>query len=100
MYKFRKEALTAAYTFELEYTAAGSHQISFTKNGGTTGTLAVKVMPLGSDRFEELTISGTAVSISMAANTTFGPFDGLFSAIKVTPTGFDGTDFALAFAGG
>lgn len=100
MYHFKTTALTAAYTHDVEDLAATTHQISFTKNGGDAGTLGIQVMPLGTDCFETLTdANGNAVSISMAANSTFGPFDGLFAAIKVTPTGFNGTNFTLTFAG-
>lgn len=99
MYRQSKSSLTVDHTFVLDGQNELSHQLSFTKNGGSTGTLAIEVMPRGSERFEALTIGGVAVSISMAANTTFGPFDGLFDQVKVTPTGFDGTNFRLDLSG-
>lgn len=99
MYKQTKSALTAAHTFVLFGQDELTHQLAFTKSGGTTGTLAVEVMPRGSERFESLTVGGVAVSISMAANITYGPFDGLFDQVKITPTGFDGTNFRLDLSG-
>lgn len=83
----------------IDFSVSKSHQISWTKNGGTTGTLAVQVKPAGTDRFENLTVGGVAVSLSLAADGTFGPFDGMFTEIKVTPSGFDGTNFAVTFSG-
>lgn len=95
--------LTAAFTIKesdhIDFAFSKSHQISWTKNGGTVGTLAVQVMPAGTDRFEDLTVGGVAVSLSLANNGTFGPFDGMFTEIKVTPSGFDGTNFAVTFSG-
>lgn len=103
MYAYQTESITAAFTMDcsknVRLQEARSHQISCTKNGGSAGTLAVEVKPLASDRFEPLTVNGAAVTIYMASDVTFGPFDGLFSAIRVTPTGFNGTDFKLSFAG-
>lgn len=95
----RTTAVTIKSSDHIDFPSAKSHQISWTKNGGTTGTLAVQVKPAGTDRFENLTVGGVAVSLSLAADGTFGPFDGMFSEIKVTPAGFDGTNFSISFSG-
>lgn len=76
-----------------------SHQISTTKNGGTAGTLAVEVKPRGTGRFETLTVNNIAVSLDLAADETFGPFDGSFDEFRFTPSAFDGTDFDLRLVG-
>lgn len=90
--------ITATTADCFEMAQAASHQISYTKGTASAGTLAVTVKPAGADRFEELTVGGVAVTISMAADSTFGPFDGLFEAIKLTPTGGNGT-FKAVIAG-
>lgn len=103
MYAYSTDAITGAFTMDCSKDTrlqeAFYHQIAFTKNGGSAGTLGVRVKPLGSDTFQTLMVNGVAVSISMAADSTFGPFDGKFSAIEVTPTGFNGTNFKLTFSG-
>lgn len=96
---------TAAYSITRESTGyscletAQEHQISLRTTGGTgAGTFAVTVIPLGCSSAEALTISGAAVNLTH--NATFGPFDGLFESITVTPSGTDCTSFELTFAGG
>ena len=78
---------------------AMAHQMSTTKTGGTAGTLTVEVMPTGSGRFEVLTVNGVAVTLNLADDKTFGPFDGSFDSVRVTPTGFDGTSYTVTLAG-
>jgi hypothetical protein len=104
-YRLVYEAVSAGNTqaggaFEVSADAnALTHQISTTKDGGTTGTLAVQVKPLGSDRYENLTIDGSAVQLDLSADQTFGPFDACIESFQFTPTAFDGTDFAVSVAG-
>jgi len=104
-YTHNTGAQTTAYTLTQNkegcafLETAQEHQISLRTTGGTgAGTFAVTAIPLGCSSAEALTISGAAVNLPH--NATFGPFDGLFESITVTPSGTDCTSFELTFAGG
>jgi len=76
------------------------HQITTRKNGGTAGTLTIKVKPRGgAETFESLTLNGVAVSMALNDDVTYGPFAGCFTEFEFTQTGFNGTDFDVFVAG-
>ena len=81
-------------------TASNVHQISLVVNGSpSAGSLGVEVMPHGTNVWMALSVNGVAVSMSMTSNNSFGPFDGSFKGVRVTPTGFNGTSFDVIVSG-
>jgi hypothetical protein len=90
----------AVITFDDDRVSVASvHQISVTKDGGAAGTLGVEVKPLGTSRWEDLTEGGTPVAIDMTADESFPAFEGAFSAIRLTPTAFDGDGYTVTISG-
>jgi len=75
------------------------HQITTRKNGGSAGTLAIKVKPRGCESFENLTENGAQVSMLLNSDVTYGPFAGCFDAIQFTAASFNGTNFDITVAG-
>lgn len=74
---------------------ARTHQIA---TEGTSGTLAIKIKPVGKTAFEDLLDSaGAAVSINLAAPKAL-VFDAAIAALQVTPSGVSGT-YAVALSG-
>jgi hypothetical protein len=92
------DKIDGTYAIEVDKNARW-HQISTRKNGGSAGTLAIKVKPRGATSFENLTVNGSAVSMLLNDDVTFGPFAGCFDAFEFTAASFNGTDFDIFIAG-
>jgi len=75
------------------------HQITTRKNGGSAGTMTIKVRPRGATTFESLTVNGVAVTMALNDDVTYGPFAGVFEEFQFTQTSFNGTDFDVFVAG-
>lgn len=104
VYSFSSRVIGSAetVTFDsseiIQLKSALMHQITIVDGTATAGTLDVEVKYLGSDAFEALNYDGAALVFDFATATrTAAGIIGGVEAIRITPTGVDGTYTVSAF---